>query len=67
MVTAYDYTMARCIDQTDIDMVLVGDSVGMVFQGHQDTLGVTMEHMIYHAQVVNRGLSKAHLTVDMLL
>lgn len=65
MVTAYDYTMARCIDQTDIDMVLVGDSVGMVFQGHQDTLGVTMEHMIYHAQVVNRGLSKAHLTVDM--
>ena len=65
MVTAYDYTMARIIDKTDIDMVLVGDSVGMVFQGHPDTLRVTLDHMIYHAQAVHRGLTKAHLTVDM--
>lgn len=65
MVTAYDYTMARLIDKTDIDMVLVGDSVGMVFQGHPDTLRVTLDQMIYHAQAVHRGLSKAHLTVDM--
>jgi 3-methyl-2-oxobutanoate hydroxymethyltransferase len=65
MVTAYDYSMARIVDQTEVDCVLVGDSLGMVIQGESDTLGVTMEDMIYHSRCVSRGLSKAHLTVDM--
>lgn len=65
MITAYDYTMARLADQAGIDMVLVGDSVGMVVQGLEDTLGVTMVDMIYHGRCVARGLQKAHLTVDM--
>ena len=65
MITAYDYSMARIISQTDIDCVLVGDSLGMVVQGHSDTLSVTMDDMIYHAKCVNRGLERAHLVVDM--
>lgn len=65
MVTAYDYTMARLVDAAGVDMVLVGDSVGMVFQGLPDTLGVTLDDMIYHGRCVARGLNNAHLTVDM--
>lgn len=65
MITAYDYSMARLVDAGGIDSVLVGDSVGMVFQGHADTLSVTMEDMIYHAKCVARGLQRAHLVVDM--
>lgn len=65
MVTAYDYTMARIVDAADVDMVLVGDSLGMVVQGLPDTLGVTLEDMIYHGRCVARGLNQAHLTVDM--
>jgi len=65
MVTAYDYTMARIVDAAGVDMVLVGDSLGMVFQGHQDTLSVTLADMAYHGRCVDRGLSRAHLTVDM--
>ncbi|MEC7987781.1 MAG: 3-methyl-2-oxobutanoate hydroxymethyltransferase [Myxococcota bacterium] len=65
MITAYDYTMARLVDVAGVDMVLVGDSLGMVVQGAEDTLSVTMEDMIYHAKCVSRGLSRAHLTVDM--
>ena len=65
MVTAYDYSMARIVDQTEVDCVLVGDSLGMVIQGQADTLSVTMDDMIYHSKCVNRGLSGAHLTVDM--
>jgi len=65
MVTAYDYTMARIVDAAGVDMVLVGDSVGMVVQGMPDTLGVTLEDMIYHGRCVARGLQTAHLTVDM--
>ena len=65
MITAYDYSMARIINKTDVDCVLVGDSLGMVVQGHTDTLSVTMEDMIYHARCVNRGLDRAHLVVDM--
>ena len=65
MITAYDYTMARLVDAAGVDMVLVGDSVGMVFQGYDDTLRVTLDDMIYHGRVVNRGLRSAHLTVDM--
>ncbi len=65
MVTAYDYTMARLVDAAGVDMVLVGDSLGMVVQGHDDTLPVTLEQMIYHVQCVGRGLERAHLVADM--
>jgi len=65
MITAYDATMARLVDTAGVDMVLVGDSVGMVVQGMPDTLGVTLEDMIYHGRCVARGLQAAHLTVDM--
>jgi len=69
MVTAYDAAMARLVDDGGADAVLVGDSLGMVFQGHDSTLPVTLEHMTYHAASVRRGLARsaghAHLTVDM--
>jgi 3-methyl-2-oxobutanoate hydroxymethyltransferase len=65
MITAYDATFARLIDACDVDIVLVGDSLGMVMQGHEHTLEVTVDHMIYHARCVRRALRCAHLTVDM--
>ena len=65
MVTAYDYTMARLVDAAGVDMVLVGDSLGMVVQGHEDTLPVTLDHMVYHTRCVSRGLKRAHLVADM--
>jgi 3-methyl-2-oxobutanoate hydroxymethyltransferase len=65
MVTAYDRTMARLVDLAGVDIVLVGDSLGMVFQGLEDTLPVTLEEMAYHARAVARGLQRAHLCVDM--
>ena len=65
MVTAYDYTMARLVDRAGVDMVLVGDSLGMVIQGNDDTLAVTLDEMVYHVKCVNRGLQKAHLVADM--
>jgi 3-methyl-2-oxobutanoate hydroxymethyltransferase len=57
--------MARLVDAAGVDMVLVGDSLGMVVQGHNDTLPVTLEQMIYHVQCVGRGLKRAHLVADM--
>jgi 3-methyl-2-oxobutanoate hydroxymethyltransferase len=65
MVTAYDATFARLIDRSDVDMVLVGDSLGMVIQGHQTTLPVTLDEVIYHCRAVSRGLERAHLCGDM--
>ncbi|HJN76713.1 MAG TPA: 3-methyl-2-oxobutanoate hydroxymethyltransferase [Myxococcota bacterium] len=65
MVTAYDHTMARIVDAAGVDMVLVGDSLGMVIQGHPDTLSVSLDDMAYHGRCVARGLQQAHLTVDM--
>ena len=65
MVTAYDYTMARLVDRAGVDMVLVGDSLGMVVQGHADTLPVTIDHMVYHTRCESRGLESAHLVGDM--
>ncbi len=65
MVTAYDYSMARLMDRGGADMVLVGDSLGMVVQGESDTLRVTLEEMAYHGRCVARGLERAHLTIDM--
>ena len=65
MITAYDYSTARLVDMAGIDCVLVGDSLGMVVQGGEDTLSVTMEDMIYHGKCVHNGLQQAFLVVDM--
>src|SRR5277367_4447530 len=65
MLTAYDYTMARLIDAAGVDGVLVGDSLGMVVQGHDDCLAVTLEEMIYHTRLVARGLRRSLLVADM--
>ena len=65
MVTAYDYSMARLVDSAGADMVLVGDSLGMVVQGQPDTLSVTLDDMVYHGRCVAKGLTQAHLTVDL--
>jgi 3-methyl-2-oxobutanoate hydroxymethyltransferase len=69
VVTAYDSTSARLVDRGGVDVVLVGDSLGMVLQGHDSTLPVTLDQMIYHCASVRRGLarsqSKAHLVGDM--
>lgn len=50
MLTAYDYSMAKLIDESGINMILVGDSLGMVMLGYEDTLSVTMEDMIHHTK-----------------
>jgi 3-methyl-2-oxobutanoate hydroxymethyltransferase len=65
MVTAYDATFARLADESGVDVVLVGDSLGMVIQGHPHTLEVTLEHMCYHARCVRRAVQRAHLVVDL--
>ncbi len=65
MVTAYDATFTRILDQAGVDVVLVGDSLSMVIQGNSDTLPVTLDEMIYHGRIVRRGISKAHLLVDL--
>jgi 3-methyl-2-oxobutanoate hydroxymethyltransferase len=65
MLTAYDATMARLLDDGGADVLLVGDSVGMVVQGQPNTLAVTLEDMVYHARMVARGARRAHVVVDM--
>ncbi len=65
MVTAYDFTMARLVDEAGIDMILVGDSLGMVVQGLTNTIPVTIEEICYHGRAVTRGVSRAHVVGDM--
>src|SRR5713226_2725548 len=65
MVTAYDATFARIFDDAGADVLLVGDSLGMVIQGHPSTLPVTMDQMIYHCTAVARGAARAHLVGDL--
>lgn len=65
MVTCYDYTFARLVDQVDIDVVLIGDSLGNVVQGEDTTLPVTVEDVIYHTRAVVRGNESAHIVADM--
>lgn len=65
MLTAYDAGFARMIDQAGIDMVLVGDSLGMVVLGYDSTVPVTMDEMIHHARAVRHGVSRAVLVGDM--
>jgi 3-methyl-2-oxobutanoate hydroxymethyltransferase len=64
-LTAYDYPSARLVDEAGIDMLLVGDSVGMAVLGYEDTLSVTMEDMLHHARAVRRAVQRALLVVDM--
>ena len=65
MLTAYDEPMARMIDEAGIDMVLVGDSVGMVILGYSSTVPVTMEEMLHHTKAVRRGIRHAFLVGDL--
>ncbi len=65
MVTAYDATMARLFDEAGTDILLVGDSLGMVVQGLPSTLSVTVEDICYHGRAVARGATRAHLVGDM--
>lgn len=64
-LTAYDASFARLLDQNGVDVVLVGDSLGMVVQGHASTVPVSMDDMVYHCRAVSRGLRRALLMVDM--
>ncbi|MCL6636150.1 MAG: 3-methyl-2-oxobutanoate hydroxymethyltransferase [Peptococcaceae bacterium] len=65
MLTAYDYSLAKMVDDAGIDMILVGDSLGNVMLGYDSTLPVTMEDMIHHVKAVCRGVSRAMVVADM--
>lgn len=65
MLTAYDYSMARIVDQAGIDCILVGDSASNVMAGHETTLPITLDQMIYHASSVVRAIQRALVVVDM--
>lgn len=65
MLTCYDATFARLLDESHIDILLVGDSLGMVIQGHETTLPVTLDEIIYHTRAVARGAHRAHVVGDM--
>jgi 3-methyl-2-oxobutanoate hydroxymethyltransferase len=65
LLTAYDYPMARVLDQSGLDAILVGDSLSMVVQGHENTLPVTLDEMIYHAEMVGRAVKRALVVVDL--
>jgi 3-methyl-2-oxobutanoate hydroxymethyltransferase len=65
MLTAYDYTMAKIIDHAGIDVILVGDSASNVMAGHETTLPITLDQMIYHASSVIRGVDRALVVVDL--
>src|SRR5437899_6357275 len=65
MLTAYDYTMARLLDAAGVDGILVGDSLGMVVQGHEHSISVTLEEVIYHTRCVAKGVRRSLLVADM--
>ena len=65
MLTAYDYTSARIVDEAGIDIILVGDSAANVMAGHETTLPITIDQMIYHAQSVMRAVKNPLVVVDM--
>ncbi len=64
-LTAYDYPSARLLDESGIDLILVGDSLGMVVLGQKDTVDVTLGEMIHHLKAVRRGVSRAPVAVDL--
>lgn len=65
MLTAYDYSLARIVDDAGVDIILVGDSASNVMAGHETTLPITLDQMIYHAQSVVRAVKKAFVVVDL--
>jgi 3-methyl-2-oxobutanoate hydroxymethyltransferase len=65
MLTAYDYTFARLLDAAGVDALLVGDSLGMVVQGQPNSLGVTLDEMIYHTRLVSRGARRSLVVADL--
>ena len=65
MLTAYDFTMARILDASGVDILLVGDSASNVMAGHETTLPITLDHMIYHSQCVVRAVKRAFVVVDL--
>ena len=65
MLTAYDYTMAQIIDQAGIEIILVGDSASNVMAGHETTVPITLDHMIYHTSCVVRGVDRALVIADL--
>ena len=64
-LTCYDASFAALVDEADADVVLVGDSLGMVIQGHDTTVPVTMDHVVYHCRAVTRGLNRPFLMADL--
>lgn len=64
-ITSYDYSFAKIVDDSDIDLILVGDSLSMVMLGYKNTLSVTMDEMIHHTKAVSRGVSNALIVGDM--
>lgn len=65
MVTAYDYTFARLVDRADLDVILVGDSLGNVIQGHDNTVPVDVDDIVYHTRAVVRGSPTTHVVADL--
>jgi 3-methyl-2-oxobutanoate hydroxymethyltransferase len=65
MLTAYDYPLAQLLDEAGVDGILVGDSLSVVVQGHENTLHVTLDEIIYHAEIVGRAVEQAMVIVDM--
>jgi len=65
MLTAYDYSMAKIIDDAGIDIILVGDSASNVMAGHETTLPITLDQMIYHASSVIRAVNRSFVVVDL--
>ena len=65
MITAYDYTTAKVVDQAGIPLLLVGDSLGMVVLGYESTVSVTMEDMLHHVKAVTRGAKNSMVIADL--
>ena len=65
MVTCYDYGFARLVEQTDIDVILIGDSLGNAIAGYESTIPVTVDQMIYHTEMVKRGAPSKFIVCDL--